>query len=334
MASSGTDDKKTSSDYYWNSYAHFSIHEEMLKDEVRTLSYKRAITDNAHLYRDKIVLDVGCGTGILSLFAAQAGAKHVYAVDMSDIIQQATQIVKDNGFEGKITCIQGKIEEVQLPVEKVDIIISEWMGYFLVYESMLHSVLVARDRFLKPGGIMMPDEASLSIAGIEDAEYKQKKIHFWDNVYGFDFSCIKSIAMKEPLVDTVESDAINTSSCKFLTLDLYKITPADLSLRCPFRVRATRNDYVHAFIVWFDIRFTKCHKPIYFSTAPFARYTHWKQTVFYMDDVLSVSENEEISGVIEAKQNERNHRDWDIVIQTDFDGQYEQIHKKAQYILR
>lgn len=62
---------KTSADYYFDSYAHFGIHEEMLKDTVRTRSYMAAITQNGFLFRDKVVLDVGCGTGILSMFAAK-----------------------------------------------------------------------------------------------------------------------------------------------------------------------------------------------------------------------------------------------------------------------
>lgn len=138
-------------DYYFNSYAHFGIHEEMIKDEVRTGTYRNAILENTHLFKDKIVLDVGCGTGILSLFAAQAGARHVYAVDYSNIAEAARHIVADNKMSDKITVIQGKIEEVQLPVEKVDIIISEWMGYCLLYEAMLDSVLTARDRWLAEG---------------------------------------------------------------------------------------------------------------------------------------------------------------------------------------
>ena len=101
---------RTSKDYYFDSYAHHAIHEEMLKDEVRTRTYEMAIKQNAHLFRDKVILDVGCGTGILSMFASQVGAKHVYAVDCSSIAVSARQIVLKNGFgPDKITVIQGKV---------------------------------------------------------------------------------------------------------------------------------------------------------------------------------------------------------------------------------
>jgi protein arginine N-methyltransferase 1 len=71
-------------------------------------------------------------------------------------------------LDGIITVLNGLVEEITLPEEKVDIIISEWMGYFLLYESMLDSVLKARDRFLKPNGVIFPDRATLHIASIED----------------------------------------------------------------------------------------------------------------------------------------------------------------------
>ena len=79
---------RTSKDYYFDSYSHHGIHEEMLKDEVRTRTYQMAILNNSHLFRNKVVLDVGCGTAILSMFAVQAGAAVVYAVDCSSIIHQ------------------------------------------------------------------------------------------------------------------------------------------------------------------------------------------------------------------------------------------------------
>ena len=88
----------TSKDYYFDSYAHFGIHEEMLKDEVRTLTYRNSMYNNKHLFKDKVVLDVGCGTGILCMFAKNAGAKHVYGIDMSSIIEHAKKIVTANGM--------------------------------------------------------------------------------------------------------------------------------------------------------------------------------------------------------------------------------------------
>jgi protein arginine N-methyltransferase 1 len=81
------------------------------------------------------------------------------------------KIIKENGFEDRITVINGKVEEVELPVGKVDTIISEWMGYFLIYESMLDTVLFARDKWLNPGGVLLPDKATIFLAGIEDEQF-------------------------------------------------------------------------------------------------------------------------------------------------------------------
>jgi protein arginine N-methyltransferase 1 len=112
----------------------------------------------------------------VSRFAVKAGAKHVIGVDMSTIIEKAREIVEVNGMSDKITLLQGKMEEVVLPYDKVDIIISEWMGYFLLYESMLDTVLYARDKYLVPGGLIFPDKATIFAAGIEDGDYKEEKI--------------------------------------------------------------------------------------------------------------------------------------------------------------
>ena len=114
----------------------------------------------------------------LNRFAVKAGAKHVIGVDMSTIIEKAKEIVEVNGMSDKITLLQGKMEEVELPFPEVDIIISEWMGYFLLYESMLDTVLWARDRYLRKDGqgLIFPDKATIFMAGIEDGEYKDEKI--------------------------------------------------------------------------------------------------------------------------------------------------------------
>ncbi|KAJ2615912.1 Nuclear SAM-dependent mono-and asymmetric methyltransferase [Coemansia sp. RSA 1365] len=313
----------TSKDYYFDSYAHFGIHEEMLKDEVRTVSYRDAIMKNKHIFQDKIVLDVGCGTGILSMFAAKAGAKHVIGVDMSNIIDKAKLIVEENGLSDKVTLLKGKMEEVAMPYEQVDIIISEWMGYFLLYESMLDTVLLARDKYLAPSGKIFPDTATMIISTIEDGEYKEDKLNFWDNVYGFKMSCIKEAAMSEPLVDTVEARVINSSQCAFKTIDILTVTKEELAFSAPYEISITRDDYVHAFISWFDIEFRACHKPIRFSTGPFSKYTHWKQTVFYTKKTLTVCKGDTIKGNITCAPNSTNPRDQDITISYELEGKEE-----------
>jgi len=328
---------KSSADYYWNSYAHFGIHEEMLKDEVRMRSYRNSIINNKHLFKDKVVLDVGCGTGIMSMFAAKAGAKKVYGIDASDIVLHAQQIVKDNHLDNVVTIIKGKVEEVEIPgvgKDGVDIIISEWMGYCLLYESMLPTVLFARDKWLKADGVILPDISFIYLVAIEDADYKEDKINFWDNVQGFDMSCIKKVAIQEPLVDIVDPKQIITSPSKLITIDTNTVTKDELDFKAPFRLAATRDDYCHAFVAYFDIEFAKCHKKVYFTTGPAGQYTHWKQTVFYLNDVLSVKRGEEIRGEFSLKANAKNPRDLDITIEFSFKGEHQTVTAKQDYFLR
>ncbi|ETO29521.1 hypothetical protein RFI_07602 [Reticulomyxa filosa] len=326
---------KTSADYYFDSYSHFGIHEEMLKDTVRTKTYQRAILQNKHLFKDKIVLDVGAGTGILCLFAAQAGAKQVFGIECAGIAVHAKKIVKENGFEKVVTIIQGKLEEVELPVPKVDIIISEWMGYFLLYESMVHTVIYARDKWLAPGGIIMPDQSRLFLCGIEDGDYKEEKISFWDNVYGFKMTSLKEEAMKEPLVDVVNSKALVTDTAQILSLDLYTVKVSDLNFSQNFVLNVKCDDYVHGLVAFFDVWFSKCHTRVGFSTAPFAEYTHWKQTVFYFDETLMVKKGTKIFGKIKVESNAKNHRDLDIVLQTTYDSpETGKIAQERFYLMR
>ncbi|XP_063052463.1 protein arginine N-methyltransferase 8-B [Engraulis encrasicolus] len=235
----------TSRDYYFDSYAHFGIHEEMLKDEVRTLTYRNSMYHNKHVFKDKIVLDVGSGTGILSMFAAKAGARHVYGIECSSISEYSEKIIKANHLDSVITIFKGKVEETELPVEHVDIIISEWMGYCLFYESMLNTVIFARDKWLKPGGLMFPDRAALYVVAIEDRQYKDFKIH-----------------------------------------------------------------------------------------SPDSPYTHWKQTVFYLEEYLTVKRGEEIKGTIAMKPNDKNVRDLDFSFEMDFKGQLSEAAIAHDYKMR
>lgn len=339
IESKPTGNEPTSKDYYFDSYSHYAIHEEMLKDETRTSTYMKAIDWNQHLFYDKVVMDVGCGTGILSLFAASAGAKCVIAIDCSNIVDSARKIVEENNMSDKIVVIKSKIEELdELPngYTQVDIIISEWMGYCLFYESMLDTVIYARDKWLrKDGGLLFPDRAQLFLTAIEDRAYKNKKINFWDDVYGYKMSCIKDLAISEPLVDCVESKQIATTECLLKEIDLHSVKKEDLSFEVPFRLPLKRDEYIHAFMTHFTIDFTACHTPIGFSTSPEAsKYTHWKQTVFYFPDHITGQRGEEIRGTFMMKPNEVNRRDLDFEIEVNFTGRISRMSKRFYYKMR
>ena len=272
-------DEAKQHDYYYNSYSSHHIHEEMLKDSNRTLAYQRAIEGNPEDFKDKVVLDIGCGTGILSIFAARAGAKHVYAIDNAEIALFAKEIIHDNNLPDKITVIKGKIEEVDLPFKEgeIDIIVSEWMGYFLLYESMLDCVLWARDKFLnKETGKMLPDRATMYVAAIEDAEYMGEKTQFWKNVYGVNMSCMTNGIFVDPMVDTVPSSNIMSDSCCILDLDLVHMKPGDVEFANCYSLKMQYTDKVHALVAWFDTSFANLTRPTVLTTSPMKKYTHWK----------------------------------------------------------
>ncbi|CAK7238959.1 MAG: Ribosomal protein arginine N-methyltransferase rmt3 [Sporothrix thermara] len=284
-------------DYYFESYSHSDIHETMLKDTIRTDAYRDFIYANKHLFAGKTVLDIGCGTGILSMFCAKAGAKLVIAVDRSEIINKARENIFHNGLSNQITCLKGLIEEVTLPVDKVDIIVSEWMGYALLYEAMLPSVLYARDKYLTPDGLLVPSHASLFLAPVSDSEYICDSITFWRDVYGFDMKAMQVGIYDDARMLVMPEKTIAGSISMFKHLDLHTIRVEDLVFTAEWKtVLSKEAESLDGFLVWFDIYFgtsrTSQIEPIdassqawiaagkdrvAFTTGPFAKATHWMQ---------------------------------------------------------
>jgi type I protein arginine methyltransferase len=320
-------------DYYFDSYSHYGIHMEMLKDYHRTTSYRDAMWRNAYMFKDKVVLDVGCGTGILSMFAARAGARKVIGIDCSSVAVQAKQIVQDNGFGDVITILQGKVEELELE-EKVDIIISEWMGYFLLYESMLNTVLYARDHWGAPGVRILPDHANMYACGITDPQYVDQKFEIWKNVSGLDYSYFKRLSYIEPLIDTVQPDQIITDIIPFFSFDINTVKEEELSFTSTFTLEAQQADMVHAISVHFDTPFYAGHDPVVLNTSPLVPPTHWRQTVLYLFHPMMMKKGEKANFTMKCVPNPGNPRDLDIALRIDFDGDLQACHYDQDFRLR
>ena len=210
-------DDLTSIDFY-NDYSS-SIRGQMskLRDRTKVEAFKEAIDRVKHLVRGKVVLDVGSGVGILSLLAAKAGAKMVYALELPGMADLAEQVAELN--TSRIQVVQGKVEEVELPVPMVDVIISDWMGNALFHESLISSVLAARDRWLVKGGLMLPDKATLYIAAtsLRVAESKD----WWGNVHGFDMGCVSVASLKEVEILPLKESDIVTAPCLLAEFSLH-----------------------------------------------------------------------------------------------------------------
>lgn len=321
----------TSSDIFTDLYAHHAMHEGLLKDEARTDVFMKAIDA---VVKDKIVLDIGCGLGIFSLFAAQAGARHVYAVDSSAIIEQTREIVAANNMQENITLIRGKIEEIDLPVENVDVILCEWMGSLVVHSSLIESVIFARDKWLsKDDGVILPDIAELFVLGIEDEAYKKEKIHWWGNVYGFNMKPMAEKAILEPYMDYVARDHIITNACSVKVFDMNTITKDEIYLKdVKFSIKTNVEEYIHAVVFYFDVSFSAAKMS--FSTGPFVDYyTHWRPSIFYLHDFIYAGEGETLSGTISMKPNDNPPKTLSVDIEYKFKGWYQTYDDKSSYIL-
>ncbi|WJX36641.1 Protein arginine N-methyltransferase 3 [Trifolium repens] len=308
---------------YFGSYSSFGIHREMLSDKARMDAYGQAILKNPSLLNGAVVMDVGCGTGILSLFSAQAGASRVIAVEASaKMAAVATQVAKNNGLllsksetrvngnnKGVVEVVHGMVEEIDKIVElqphSVDVLLSEWMGYCLLYESMLGSVLYARDRYLKPGGAILPDTATIFVAGFGKGG---TSLPFWENVCDFDMSCIGEElvidAARYPIVDVIDHQDLVTSSSILQTFDLATMKPHEVDFTATAslepKLSASENEKTHlnsktswcyGVVLWFDTGFTTrfCREtPTVLSTSPYTPKTHWSQTILTFREPIAM----------------------------------------------
>lgn len=264
-------------------YYRLRTHLEMLNDRTRCLAYQRAIEP---VVRDKIVLDVGCGTGILSFFAARAGARLVLAVD-TDIPPGAEEVAHSNGLADRVQFFRGRLQDIELPVESVDVIISEWMGGVLLMEDMLPVVLYARDRWLKPGGILLPDRARLYLVPLDDVAGLRSQ----------HFPTLRETISSQMWVSVIDPSKFLAEPSCILDLDLNKVQEPDVkSYQTPFCFDLNEAGTLNGFGLWFDVLFNQTKPPVTLSTAPWLPPTHWAQALWILPVDIEVSSGDEASG--------------------------------------
>lgn len=279
-------------DGYFDSYARMGIHEDMLSDRVRTGAYEewtRRAGRSGYL-TGKRVIDVGAGTGILSIFAAQEGASRVYAIEASSTAKIARKMIASNKVEDKITIVNALAESdtaKEMITEKVDVIISEWMGYALLFENMLDSVLYARDTWLAEGGAVQPSHAIMYVTAMEETEGFTERSKFFDTPqYGVNLSETKTPAFAEADVRVIDTKTVASKACVLREIDILTVKRGTTEdLRLPYELTLDRDvTAVHALCVYFDVDFrTPGIETVKLSTAPETEPTHWKQTVLMFE---------------------------------------------------
>ncbi|CAL5084811.1 unnamed protein product [Urochloa decumbens] len=295
----------SSAKMYFHYYGQLLHQQNMLQDFVRTGTYYAAVMENRSDFEGRVVVDVGAGSGILSLFAAQAGARHVYAVEASEMAEHAQRLISGNPSLGqRITVIKGKVEEVELP-EKADILISEPMGTLLVNERMLESYVIARDRFLAPDGKMFPTTGRIHMAPFSD-EYlyveMANKALFWQqhNFFGVDLTPLHGSAFQgyfsQPVVDAFDPRLL-ISPPTYHTLDFTSMKEEELyEIDIPLSFVASVGTRVHGLACWFDVLFNGSTVQRWLTTAPGSPTTHWYQLRCVLSQPLYVMAGQEITG--------------------------------------
>jgi protein arginine N-methyltransferase 1 len=259
-------------------YAEFEVHRAMIRDRVRTDAFRRAI--DSVVRPGDIVLDVGAGSGILSVFAARAGAARVYAVEETSVAVLAQELAAANGVEEIVRVIHGDVLDVE-PPERVDVVVSEWLGGFGIDEGMLVPVIAARDRWLKPGGLMIPHSVTAWAALVHDRYLGDMVDFLRDNPYGLSLDGLAEKTVNEILYSGTfrhlsagdrrsEPRRLWTTDAGLIPLEEAR-APHDAEVLLPVRDHGTAN----ALALWFSADLAP---GVSLSVGPGDPPTHWGMT--------------------------------------------------------
>ena len=270
-----------------NTYCELPVHRWMLRDGVRNEAFRRAL---AHAVKPgDVVLDMGAGTGILSVFAAAAGARKVYAVERTEVATVARRMVERNGFAGRIEVFQSDLggrhaaREGRRPRLRVD-------GRARRRREHAPPLIIARDRWLKPGGKIVPGRVTAVLAPVSMPDFDEGLVHWQSRPHGVDMSVIAS-TMAQETFHTQEH--LTPGSLLAAPQEMWSHDPHTCSLQRadqPFIAKltfdATRAGTITGFVAWFT---ADMGDGTSLTNAVGAPDTHWGRTLFPLDRALAVA---------------------------------------------
>jgi histone-arginine methyltransferase CARM1 len=322
-------DKKSFSGY-WNFFAKLKIHDAMLNDVARTNAYRDAILGNAESIAGKIVMDLGAGTGLLGFFALQAGAKHVYAIEASSMAEVVRDMAEANGFTDRMTIVNQVLQDVSyetIAANSCDVLISETLSHLIFNEKGCEGLFVARDRFLKKGGLIMPDTATLYLApwcdeNMHTKHYTMPDIWKNTNFHGLNLTVLQSRFEKERLrtsiTDFADPKVLVAPPCS-KTWDFKTMTLEELDcipVACEWT--PSRTTLIHGVIGWFNVTLGADKHVVNLNTGPLDEWTHWNQGRVTVREPLAVNRGQKLVGEFNMRNNE--FMSYDVTLKLSLPG--------------
>ena len=265
-------------DFYFDAYGDLGLQRTMVSDQVRTDAFADAI-DEVVNDGDR-VLDVGTGTGLLAMLAANAGAGKVYGVDQASVADLARELVKHNGLSETVEIINSNARDLELP-EKVDLLVSEWLGHFGFAETMLDDVIKARDKNLKSEGTMLPSGIEILMAPISVPWiYEEDGPGFWElPIHGLDYSPLEKMELKQAIAgkSVIPADCLLAAGAPLMAFDLKTVKRDDPWQNGELEFEIEEDGRMDGFIGWFVAQLSP---GVILDTGPGKTPTHWGQTHF------------------------------------------------------
>lgn len=219
----------------------------MLHDTDRMDSFRRAI--NASVKPGDVVVDIGCGSGVLSFMACDAGASKVYAVEGGPVIEVARELAIDNGFADRIEFLRGWSTEVDIP-EPADVLISETIGNAGLDEGIVAWALDARQRLLRPGAVLLPQRLRLWVAAVESFDDHALVEDWRSESLPYDYSAaFRRAARTLWFADFTPNNLLGQPE---LAADVDLMIAGDETISASGQLQVDRSGTLHGLACWFD----------------------------------------------------------------------------------